>query len=124
MRPPGVIPVDELSHIGTGGAHAVIGADCYARPSHSYLNLSPGLDFETRIIAKRNIAAVLQRELLRPAYQPDLLALGTVTDAYQPVERELRLTRAVLEVLHAERHPLDNSRFTPSALRAQRGLFD
>jgi len=81
-------------------------AYCYARPSHSYLNLSPGLDFETRIIAKRNIAAVLQRELTRPAYRPELLALGTVTDAYQPVERELRLTRAVLEVLHAARHPV------------------
>jgi hypothetical protein len=65
---------------------------CYARPTHSYLNLSPGLDFETKIVAKRNIAAVLRR-LLRPTYAPDLLAVGTVTDAYQPVERELRLTR-------------------------------
>src|SRR3990167_990913 len=79
---------------------------CYARPTHSYLNLSPGLDFETRIIAKRNIAAVLRSELLRPAYAPDLLAIGTVTDAYQPVERELRLTRAVLELLHTAHHPL------------------
>lgn len=79
---------------------------CYARPSHSYLNLSPGLDFETRIVARRNIAAVLREELLRPAYRPELLALGTVTDAYQPVERELRLTREVLEVLHAAQHPL------------------
>jgi DNA repair photolyase len=79
---------------------------CYARPTHSYLNLSPGLDFETRIIAKRNIAAVLRDELLRPAYAPDLLAIGTVTDAYQPVERDLRLTRQVLEVLHNARHPL------------------
>lgn len=79
---------------------------CYARPTHSYLNLSPGLDFETKIIAKRNIAAVLRSELLRPAYAPDLLAVGTVTDAYQPVERELLLTRQVLEVLHTARHPL------------------
>ncbi|PKO28904.1 MAG: radical SAM protein [Betaproteobacteria bacterium HGW-Betaproteobacteria-9] len=79
---------------------------CYARPTHSYLNLSPGLDFETRIIAKRNIAAVLRSELLRPAYAPDLLAIGTVTDAYQPVERELRLTRQVLELLHTAHHPL------------------
>lgn len=79
---------------------------CYARPSHSYLNLSPGLDFETRIVARRNIATVLCEELLRPAYRPELLALGTVTDAYQPVERELRLTREVLEVLHAAQHPL------------------
>ncbi len=79
---------------------------CYARPTHSYLNLSPGLDFETKIVAKRNIASVLRSELLRPAYVPDLLAVGTVTDAYQPIERELRLTRQVLEVLHTARHPL------------------
>ncbi|MEZ5662854.1 MAG: PA0069 family radical SAM protein [Burkholderiaceae bacterium] len=81
-------------------------AYCYARPSHSYLGLSPGLDFETKIIAKRNIAAVLRRELMRPGYAPDLLAIGTVTDAYQPVERELHLTRQVLAVLSAAQHPL------------------
>ena len=79
---------------------------CYARPTHSYLNLSPGLDFETKLVAKRNIAEVLRSELLRPAYAPDLLAIGTVTDAYQPIERELRLTRQVLEVLHTAHHPL------------------
>ncbi len=79
---------------------------CYARPSHSYLNLSPGLDFETRLVAKRNIAAVLRAELLRPAYVADRLAVGTVTDAYQPIERELRLTRGVLELLSVAHHPL------------------
>lgn len=79
---------------------------CYARPSHSYLGLSPGLDFETRLIAKRGLAACLARELQRPGYQPDGLALGTVTDAYQPIERELRLTREVLQVLHDASHPL------------------
>ncbi|UJW79408.1 PA0069 family radical SAM protein [Hydrogenophaga sp. SL48] len=79
---------------------------CYARPTHSYLNLSPGLDFETRLVAKRNIAEVLRAELLRPAYAPDLLAIGTVTDAYQPIERGLRLTRQVLELLHTASHPL------------------
>lgn len=79
---------------------------CYARPTHSYLNLSPGLDFETRLIAKRGLAEVLRRELARPRHQPDLLALGTVTDAYQPVERELGLTRGVLEVLAEARHPV------------------
>lgn len=79
---------------------------CYARPSHSHLNLSPGLDFETKIIAKRGIAEALRRELLSPRHVPEMIAIGTVTDAYQPVERELRLTRGVLEVLHAAQHPL------------------
>ncbi|MCJ0762726.1 PA0069 family radical SAM protein [Variovorax terrae] len=77
---------------------------CYARPTHSYLGLSPGLDFETRIIAKRNIAQVLRAELARKSYRPAHLAIGTVTDCYQPVERELRLTRAVIELLHETRH--------------------
>jgi len=78
---------------------------CYARPTHSYLNLSPGLDFETRLVAKRNLADVLRRELLAPTYRPDLLAIGTVTDAYQPIERDWRLTRSVLDVLATARHP-------------------
>ena len=77
---------------------------CYARPTHSYLNLSPGLDFETKIIAKRNIAAVLRSELSKKSYQPRPLALGTATDCYQPVERELRLTRSVIELMHESRH--------------------
>ena len=77
---------------------------CYARPTHSYLNLSPGLDFETRIIAKRNIAAVLRAELSRKHYEPRLVAIGTATDCYQPVERELRLTRSVIELMHETRH--------------------
>jgi len=79
---------------------------CYARPSHSYLGLSPGLDFETRLIAKRGLRERLIHELASPRYTPGLLAVGTVTDAYQPLERELRLTRDVLEVLHDCRHPL------------------
>lgn len=79
---------------------------CYARPTHSYLNLSPGLDFETKIIAKRNIADVLRCELGKPGHKPEPIGLGTVTDAYQPVDRTLRLTRAVLEVLHETQHPL------------------
>ncbi len=78
---------------------------CYARPTHSYLNLSPGLDFETRIMAKRNIASVLRAELSRKSYVPSLLNIGSATDAYQPVERELRLTRSVIELLQAARHP-------------------
>lgn len=79
---------------------------CYARPTHSYLGMSPGLDFETRIVAKRNIAELLRAELARSSYVPRPLALGTVTDGYQPIERELRLTRGVLEVLHEARHPV------------------
>jgi DNA repair photolyase len=77
---------------------------CYARPTHSYLNLSPGLDFETKIVAKRNIAAVLRSELARRHYQPKLIAIGTATDCYQPVERELRLTRSVIELMHETNH--------------------
>ena len=78
---------------------------CYARPTHSYLNLSPGLDFETRIIAKRNAAELLREELARKAYRPGMIAIGTATDCYQPVERELRITRSVIEVLHEANHP-------------------
>ncbi|MBP6404157.1 MAG: PA0069 family radical SAM protein [Ramlibacter sp.] len=79
---------------------------CYARPTHSYLGLSPGLDFETRLIAKRNIAAVLSAELSRPSYVPTALAVGTVTDCYQPIERELKLTRSVIELFNETSHPL------------------
>ncbi len=78
---------------------------CYARPTHSYLNLSPGLDFETKIIVKRNIADVLRQDLVRKSYVPHLLNIGSATDCYQPVERELRLTRSVIEVLQETRHP-------------------
>jgi DNA repair photolyase len=79
---------------------------CYARPTHSYLNLSPGLDFETKLVAKRNAAELLKRELAAPSYRVAHIALGTATDAYQPIERELRITRSVLEVLSEARHPL------------------
>ena len=79
---------------------------CYARPSHSYLGLSPGLDFETRLIAKRGLKDRLIHELASPRYRPGLMALGTVTDAYQPLDRRLQLTREVLEVLHDCHHPV------------------
>ena len=79
---------------------------CYARPTHSYLNLSPGLDFETRLIAKPNLPQVLARELQAASYVPSQIVIGSATDAYQPVEREWRITRGVLEVLHACHHPL------------------
>ena len=78
---------------------------CFARPTHSYLNLSPGLDFETKLVAKRNAVELLQRELAAPGYQAAVIALGVITDAYQPIERELKLTRGVVEALTLTRHP-------------------
>jgi len=87
---------------------------CYARPSHAYLGLSPGLDFETKLYAKPDAAARLRAELRRPGYRPAVLALGVNTDAYQPIERKLGITRAVLEVLAEFRHPV--SLITKSAL--------
>jgi DNA repair photolyase len=79
---------------------------CFARPTHSYLGLSPGLDFERKIIAKINAPQLLRRELSKPSYVPEPIALGVITDAYQPCERELRLTRQVLQVLHDCQHPV------------------
>ena len=79
---------------------------CYARPTHSYLGLSPGLDFETKIIAKRNLPEVLARELQARSYVPKLIALGTVTDGYQPAERDLKITRSAIEVLARCHHPV------------------
>ena len=78
---------------------------CFARPSHSYLNLSPGLDFETKLVAKRNAVELLQRELAATGYKPEVIALGVITDAYQPIERDLKLTRGVVEILTRTRHP-------------------
>jgi DNA repair photolyase len=79
---------------------------CYARPTHSYLNLSPGLDFETQLVAKLNAAELLRRELAARSYAPQTIVLGAATDAYQPVERDLRITRQIVEVLAQTRHPL------------------
>jgi DNA repair photolyase len=79
---------------------------CYARPSHAYLGLSPGLDFETRLLFKPEVAALLEKELRKPGYVPKPIALGSNTDPYQPVERTLKLTRAVLEVLDRFDHPV------------------
>ena len=78
---------------------------CYARPTHSYLNLSPGLDFETRIVAKVNAAQRLREALSAPSYSPMLLNIGSVTDAYQPAERKLGLTRSIIQVLDEFNHP-------------------
>jgi DNA repair photolyase len=78
---------------------------CYARPTHSYLNMSPGLDFETQIVAKHNIAQLLRDELGRTSHVPRLINIGSATDCYQPVERELKLTRGLIEVMRDMRHP-------------------
>ncbi len=78
---------------------------CFARPTHSYVNLSPGLDFETRIVAKINAAERLRETLASPRYEPRSLVLGTATDAYQPVERRLGITRRIVEVLAEAQHP-------------------
>ncbi len=97
------IPFDRSLNPYRGCEHGCI--YCFARPTHSYLNLSPGLDFETKLIAKRNIVPVLRGELGRKRYRPSHIAIGTATDCYQPIERELRLTRSVIELLQETRHP-------------------
>ncbi len=79
---------------------------CYARPTHAYLGYSPGLDFETRLIFKPEVADLLEKELRKPGYTPRTLALGSNTDPYQPVERTLKLTRSVLQVLDRFNHPV------------------
>lgn len=78
---------------------------CYARPSHAYLDLSPGLDFETRLFAKVNAAELLRQELAKPGYRCESISIGANTDPYQPVERDYRITRSIIEVLAACDHP-------------------
>ncbi len=103
---------------------------CFARPSHAYLELSPGLDFETRLFAKVNAAERLQNELARPGYRCAPIALGINTDSYQPIERRYRITRGVIEVLEACSHPFSLITKNASVVRdvellasmAQRGL--
>ena len=79
---------------------------CFARPSHSYLNLSPGLDFETKLFAKTNAAELLRAELSKPGYRVSPINVGANTDPYQPIERRYEITRQVLEVLNEFKHPL------------------
>lgn len=79
---------------------------CYARPTHCYLGHSAGLDFETRLYAKTNAAELLEAELGKPGYVPRTIALGAVTDPYQPIERDLKVTRSILEVLERAGHPV------------------
>ncbi len=87
---------------------------CYARPNHAYVGLSPGIDFESKLFFKPDAPALLERELTRPGYRCRPIHVGGVTDVYQPAERELRITRGVLEVLQRLRHPF--SIITKSAL--------
>jgi DNA repair photolyase len=98
------IPFDRSINPYRGCEHGCV--YCYARPTHAYLGLSPGLDFETRLFAKTDAAEVLARELAKPGYRPRPIMLGANTDPYQPVERSRGITRAILEVLAAHRHPV------------------
>jgi DNA repair photolyase len=95
-------------------ANGVISHNCYARPSHAYLGLSPGLDFETRLSAKVNAAEKLREELAKPGYRCETLVIGVNTDAYQPIERQQKITRSILEVASEANHPV--SLITKSAL--------
>ena len=97
------VPFDQSINPYRGCEHGCI--YCFARPSHAYLNLSPGLDFETKLFAKANAAEQLRKELARPGYRCSPINLGANTDPYQPVERRHRITRSVLEVLLETRHP-------------------
>ncbi len=98
------IPFDRSVNPYRGCEHGCV--YCYARPSHAWLGLSPGLDFESRLFYKPDAARLLERELAAPGYRPEVIVLGANTDPYQPVERRLGITRGILEVLSACRHPV------------------
>jgi len=98
------VPFDRSINPYRGCEHGCI--YCFARPTHAYLGLSPGLDFETRLFAKPDAAQLLEKELSNPRYKPAVIAIGTNTDPYQPIERERRIMRGCLEVLAAFNHPV------------------
>ncbi len=98
------LPFDASINPYQGCEHGCI--YCYARPSHAYLGLSPGLDFETKLFVKKNAAELLEAELSNKNYVPKLIVLGANTDPYQPIEREHKITRAILEVLERFNHPV------------------
>jgi DNA repair photolyase len=98
------VPFDASVNPYRGCLHGC--AYCFARPSHAYLDLSPGLDFETKLFAKANAAELLRKELSAPNYQSTVIALGANTDPYQPIERHRAITRSILEVLAEFRNPL------------------
>jgi DNA repair photolyase len=97
---------DITTETGDFIANGVVSHNCYARPSHAYLGLSPGLDFETRLFAKTNAAELLREELSKPGYKCTPIAIGVNTDAYQPIERDYRITRSILEVVHEAKQPV------------------
>ena len=98
------IPFDRSINPYRGCEHGCI--YCFARPTHAYLGLSPGLDFETKILFKPEAAKLLVAELAAPKYRPDVVAMGTNTDPYQPVERDLKITRQILRVLSDFNNPV------------------
>ncbi len=98
------VPFDSSINPYRGCEHGCV--YCFARPSHAYLGMSPGLDFETRIFAKHDAAELLRRHLSRPSYRPTVIALGANTDCYQPVEARLGITRGVLAVLSEFSNPV------------------
>ncbi len=112
LRVKSIVPVGTMRlydiTTGTGDfiANGVISHNCYARPSHSYLGLSPGLDFETRLFYKKDAGKVLEEELAKPGYVCKPITLGANTDPYQPIERQMKVTREILEVLTRCRHPV------------------
>jgi len=98
------IPFDRSINPYRGCEHGCI--YCFARPTHAYMGLSPGLDFETKLYAKEGAAELLERELSAPSYTPRMIAIGTNTDPYQPIERERKIMRSLLEVLAKFKHPV------------------
>ena len=98
------LPFDRSINPYRGCEHGCV--YCFARPTHAYLGLSPGLDFETRLVARPNAAEVLARELSARSYKVAAMALGTNTDPYQPIEKKREITRACLEVLNGFNHPV------------------
>lgn len=98
------IPFDRSINAYRGCEHGCI--YCFARPTHAYHDLSPGLDFETKLFAKPNAAELLRENLSKPKYRPRFIAMGTNTDPYQPIEKRYRITRQVLEVCLDARHPV------------------
>lgn len=98
------IPFDRSINPYRGCEHGCI--YCFARPTHAYMGLSPGLDFEAKLFAKPDAAKLLERELAKPGYKPRVIAIGTNTDPYQPIEKEWRIMRQILEVLSRANHPV------------------